>query len=231
MPIKYRSVLPWGRSFEEYRQMFHLSDDDLGHRILGCADGPAGFNAGMKSRGKRVVSVDPLYGFTAHQIRERIDETADDILRQTYANRDKFIWTDLPSIDDLRNLRMSAMETFLADYDQGKEEHRYIAAELPALPFRDGEFELALCSHFLFLYTDNLSLSFHIDAVKEMCRVAGEVRIFPIVDVNANRSVYLDAIIQTSHTGTRRCIEERVPYEFQKGGNTMLRIINEERKK
>jgi hypothetical protein len=35
------TVVPWGRSFDEYRRMFALSDDALQGRILGCADGPA----------------------------------------------------------------------------------------------------------------------------------------------------------------------------------------------
>ena len=29
-------VVPWGRSFDEYRRMFALSDDELRLRILGC---------------------------------------------------------------------------------------------------------------------------------------------------------------------------------------------------
>lgn len=28
-------VVPWGRSFEDYRRMFALSDDDLTLRIVG----------------------------------------------------------------------------------------------------------------------------------------------------------------------------------------------------
>ena len=38
-------VVPWGRSFDEYRLMFALSDMDLELRILGCADGPVSLNA------------------------------------------------------------------------------------------------------------------------------------------------------------------------------------------
>jgi hypothetical protein len=91
MPIKYQSIVPWGRSFEEYRLMFNLSEKDLNLRILGCADGPASFNSEMFRRGKKAVSVDPLYRFTAQQIRERIAETSDDVLRQTGENSDKFI--------------------------------------------------------------------------------------------------------------------------------------------
>jgi hypothetical protein len=73
-------VLPWGQSFDEYRRMFALSDDDLEGRILGCGDGPAAFNAEATRRGARVVSCDPLYVFTADEIRGRIAATAHDIL-------------------------------------------------------------------------------------------------------------------------------------------------------
>lgn len=44
-------VVPWGRSFEEYVAMFNLTKEDLGRRILGCGDGPAGFNAELTKRG------------------------------------------------------------------------------------------------------------------------------------------------------------------------------------
>jgi len=54
-------VVPWGRSFDEYRRMFGLADADLGRRIVGCGDGPAAFNAEATARGARVVSCDPIY--------------------------------------------------------------------------------------------------------------------------------------------------------------------------
>jgi hypothetical protein len=73
-------VVPWGRSFDEYRRMFALTDEDLQRRILGCADGPAGFNAEATRLGARVISSDPLYDFSVDQIRERIAATAEDIL-------------------------------------------------------------------------------------------------------------------------------------------------------
>jgi hypothetical protein len=47
MAFKYADVVPWGCSFNEYRHMFHLTREDLQRSILGCADGPANFNAEM----------------------------------------------------------------------------------------------------------------------------------------------------------------------------------------
>ncbi len=48
------------------------------------------------------------------------------------------------------------MNDFLADYRAGRQEGRYVDAALPALPFDDLAFDLALCSHLLFLYTTQL---------------------------------------------------------------------------
>ena len=38
-------VVPWGRSFDEYRRMFGLPDKDLALRIIGCGDGPAAWKS------------------------------------------------------------------------------------------------------------------------------------------------------------------------------------------
>lgn len=60
MALTLNEIVPWGRSYAEYRQMFALTTVELGQRILGCADGPAAFNAGLTQRGGQVISVDPL---------------------------------------------------------------------------------------------------------------------------------------------------------------------------
>ncbi len=64
-PIKINDAYPWGRSFDEYRRMFALTDADLNGRIVGCADGPAAFNAAVHRLGGCIVSCDPLYALRA----------------------------------------------------------------------------------------------------------------------------------------------------------------------
>ena len=217
-------VVPWGRSYDEYCRMFALTSADLQTRILGCADGPASFNAISTERGSTVVSCDPLYAFDASQIRSRIDEVARDILDQTRRNRDEFVWTSIQSLEELQRVRMDAMDRFLADYDTGKSQGRYIDAGLPELPFADRSFDLALCSHFLFLYSDQLGETFHNAAVLELCRVARDVRIFPLLALGSVKSPFLASTTATlRHAGCEVTIE-RVPYEFQRGGNEMMRI-------
>lgn len=225
MPFRYEEAVPWGRSFDEYRRMFNLSDADLHRSILGCADGPASFNAAMSQRGHRVISCDPLYQFSAAQIQEQIDATYQTVMEQTRRNQDRFVWDSIPSPDALGEIRMAAMRDFLADYEQGAHDGRYIAAELPALPFAPGTFDLALCSHFLFLYSDNFSLDFHQQSIDALCHVANEVRIFPVLNYNAEPSPHLEPLLEHLTRTGRHAVVETVPYEFQRGGNQMLRVL------
>ena len=222
MSIKYEEIVPWGRNFDEYRRMFDLSDAELTQKILGCGDGPASFNFECNSRGGNVVSIDPIYNLTQEQIQRRIDETCKEVLRQTARNKEKFIWNTIKSVDELGRIRLDAMKIFMDSYEAGKRDKKYIPGELPHLPFVNKAFDLALSSHFLFLYTDNLSYAFHAEAINEMLRVAGEIRIFPLLDVNGVKSPYVQKILADFKTKT---IEIRkVNYEFQREGNELLII-------
>lgn len=95
------------------------------------------------------------------RIRQRITATSQEVLDQTRQNQHEFVWTTIKSVDDLGRLRAEAMKAFVADYEVGKRHGRYVAAELPILPFTDRSFDLAVCSHFLFLYSDQLGEDFH----------------------------------------------------------------------
>ena len=121
-------------------------------------------------------------------------------------------------------MRMTAMQQFLAGFEQGKQEGRYRSEELPSLPFKDNEFDIGLCSHFLFLYTEHLSLDFHHTSVAEMCRVAREVRIFPLLDLRGVKSQYLNPIFSEFMKAGYTIEITQVDYEFQRGGNQMMRI-------
>ena len=224
MAFKYESIVPWGRSYDEYVKMFDLTNDDLNKYILGCGDGPASFNSINTSKMKKCISIDPIYQFTKIQIENKIRDTFNNVIGQTSDNIDKFNWNKIKNVNELLRIRMNAMNVFLNDYENGLKENRYIYAELPKLPFDDNEFDLVISAHFLFFYSDNLSLEFHKNSIKEMLRVANEVRIFPIVDVNSNISTHYKEINSWLTTkGISSCLE-KVNYEFQKGGNTMLKI-------
>jgi hypothetical protein len=217
-------IVPWGRSFDEYRRMFALSDADLSGRILGCGDGPASFNAEATRRGVTVVSIDPIYQYDAAQVRQRIDATYETVLDQTRRNAHEFVWDTIPSVEELGRVRAAAMRAFLDDYPQGKQQGRYVDAVLPALPFGNRAFDLALCSHLLFLYSTQLDEAFHATAVIELCRVAAEVRIFPLLALGGAPSPHVEPVAAMLRALGYVVSTEAVPYEFQRGGNQMLRV-------
>jgi SAM-dependent methyltransferase len=218
-------VVPWGRSFGEYQRMFALTGLDLRRTVLGCGDGPASFNAGFTRRGGRAVSCDPIYQFDKVQLQERIAETYDVIMDQTRQNAHEFVWTpEMGTVEEMGRVRMAAMGDFLDDYESGKGEGRYVEAELPTLPFVDSTFDLAVCSHLLFLYSEQLGEAFHHAAIQEMCRVAAEVRIFPLLSLGGQRSRFVDPCARALRAAGFAVTIETVPYEFQRGGNEMMRI-------
>ncbi len=224
MGFHYKDIVPWGRSFDEYLDMFNLSEDDLAHDIVDVGGGPASFNTRMHQRGTPIISVDPIYRYGEAELRERIQETYKDIIAQTFRNRDKFVWTRFSSVGELVAFRRQTMEEFCQDFETGRQQGRYIDAALPDLPFPDRHFDLVLSAHLLFFYSANLDLAFHLDAIRELLRIGTEVRIFPIVDVNNSFSPFVLPVIRELKKEGIDSTFETVPYHLQKTGNQMLRL-------
>lgn len=223
MPFKLDSVVPWGRNLNEYRSMFLLDESDMLKKIAGFGDGPASFNCEATRQGFHVASFDPIYRFSKNELKKRIDEVRITVMNQMKENKHNYLWENIKSLEELESLRMSAMRLFLSDYEKGKAEKRYICHELPErLPYKDKAFDIGLSSHFLLMYTD-LGYDFHIKAIKEMLRVCKEIRIFPIVDLDANKTDLISDVIAyfNKHNNTEI---KKTHYEFQKGGNKLLII-------
>lgn len=222
MAMQLEKVVPFGRSLDEYRQMFALSQDDLARNIIGVGDGPASFNAEMHALGKHVVSVDPLFAFSADNIERQFYAVVDDIIEQIKATPDDWVWTYHRSPEHLCENRISVLTRFVADYEAGKKAGRYLIGELPHLDFSNDQFDLALCSHFLFLYSDHFSYEFHRAAILEMLRVAREVRMFPLMTLMLHPSPYVGPIMEELHALGLTAQIQTVQYELQRGGNRML---------
>jgi hypothetical protein len=224
MAVQLDKVVPFGRSRMEYELMFHLSPQDMEREILDIAGGPASFNAEMSHLGYTVTSIDPIYQFTGQEIQKRFDACVDNIIEQVRATPDDWIWNYHKSPDDLRRNREKAIAFFLADYEKGKAEHRYLVGSLPDLPTHR-KYDLVLCSHFLFLYSKQLSYDFHQQAILKLLEYSNELRIFPLLTLDLQRSPYLDLILEELHQRGYRAEITKVDFEFQLGGNEMLKIL------
>ncbi len=215
-------ILPWGRNRAEYTAFFDLAELRLGIAVLDCAAGPSSFAVEMADRGFRVVAADPVYSATKDEIAAQIEASRALVMESLRASARRFVWDSYRSPEGLEATRLTTMKHFLEDFGDGVEAGRYVATALPRLPFADGAFDLALCSHFLLLYSAQFDGSFHKAAVGELCRVARELRIFPILDLQGVPSRHLPAVGRVlSELGWSSELR-RVGYEFQKGGNQML---------
>ena len=223
--MKLENVVPWGRNLEEYQKMFRLSKEDLQSKILGCGDGPSSFNFEVTKFGGDITSIDPIYQFSKNEIQQRIDETSSVVSEQLKQNQNDFVWKNIKSVDELIDIRLTAMNNFIKDYENGKKEERYIHQELPKLSFKNDSFDLVLSSHFLFLYSEHFDLQFHIDSILEMCRISkNEVKIFPLLDLKNQKSEYLEPILEVLSNKGFEAEIIKTNYEFQKGANELLSI-------
>ena len=213
----------WGHNLADYQEMFSLTQQDLGQTILDVACGPDCFNAEMQQNNQPVVSCDPLFTHDEQHLRKLIKTQFDQALVNIKAQQDKYLWQST-SLEQLAAQRWQNIEVFFNDFSQGKQQNRYIAGQLPKLNFSDGQFDFALCSHFLFGYRAGADEQEHLAAIIELCRVAHEVRIFPLLDNQGEISPLIGTILltlQQQHLGLE--IKE-VPYHWQTKGNAMLRI-------
>ena len=87
----------------------------------------------------------------------------------------------------------------------------------------DGSFDLAVCSHLLFTWANVFDMAWHEAALREMARVATEVRVFPLVHQGSGEAVGFLGALRERLTHVETGIVT-VPYAFQVGADEMLLV-------
>ncbi|BAW30890.1 MAG TPA: methyltransferase domain-containing protein [Methanothermobacter sp.] len=213
-----------GRTCREYLHMFNLNLEELeGASILDCAAGASSFTPIMHSLGFNVKAVDILYGESPGKLYQMCEEHLK-ILKEALEKKTSYIWKFYKDPDEMFRERLEACKIFMSDYRIGMG-RRYIRADLRKLPFPSGSFDLVLCSHLLYIYDHRLDWKFHQESIKEMLRVCrGEVRIYPLVKENGEKSIYLERTFDSLPEGVNARIE-KVDYIFRPSANEMLCIF------
>ncbi|MBS4195960.1 class I SAM-dependent methyltransferase [Lederbergia citri] len=216
-----------GRTFEEYLDMFSLSEESLkGKRILDCPGGACSFTAVGNKLGLDITACDIAYYHSGEDLKNKGFQDIEHAMEHMGKAKNNYIWDYFKDVEDLRKYRLNALEDCTNDMEESSE--RYVAVTLPSLPFEDEEFDLLLSAHFLFMYADRLDYEFHIKSIKELLRVSKEeIRIFPLVDLEGKRYEHLDKVIGYLNAAGYSVEEVNVPYEFQGNANSMLRIIKD----
>lgn len=214
-----------GRTYYEYVHMFDLDEHMLKEaRVLDCPSGASSFTAEGVRRGHDIRACDLLYSLGHAELLDKACADTAYALEQAHKVEDLYDWGFYGSAKAHGEERLRALMKFSAGFREGAGKGRYIAAELPRLPFKDGSFTVVLCSHFLFLYGDRLSFEFHLACIEEFLRVGDEARIYPVLGVDAMRYPRLDDLIISLKAKGFMARERHVPFEFMKGGNKMLKI-------
>jgi hypothetical protein len=222
-------IIVSSRPYEEYRDMFGLTDAELlAGPVLDCPGGAGGFGAGLRARGGDVVSADPAYATSPAELVAASRAGLQHGLRYLEQNRDSYVWTYHSSAEQLTERRLGALDVFADDF-HGPDE-RYVVAALPDLPFAGRSFRLVLSGYLLFTYPDHLDDAVHEAALRELLRVAREeVRVYPLIDTAYARYPALDALRSWLGADGVESEVRRVDYEFQLGAVEVLVLQPAER--
>ena len=213
-----------GRTFEEYLDMFSLSVEELyGKKILDCPAGGCSFTAIGNKLGLNVTACDIAYYHAEEDLKNKGLQDIEHTMEHMEKAQENYKWDYFVDVSGLKKHRLNALQDCTNDMKECNE--RYIPVTLPSLPFENEEFDLLLSAHFLFMYSDRLDYSFHLETLNELLRVTKEeIRIFPLVDLEGKRFKHLDQLISYLITCGYTVEEEMVPYEFQLNANSMLKI-------
>ena len=212
-------MLVTSRSFAEYVAFFALDPDRLPRRVLDCSAGTSGFVAGARARGSDAVAVDPAY-------RQGLDELAETARAGAVGGSRWWptIATGSPSSGTAhRSVSASCGRTRSRAPRRPARSPGPLRSGRSPLPFADGSFDLAVCSHLLFTWANVFDMAWHEAALREMARVATEVRVFPLVHQGSGEPVGFLGALRERLTHVETGIVT-VPYAFQVGADEMLLV-------
>lgn len=218
----------WGLSYQNVVDMFALDEHDLQRRVLDCMGAPSSFNPLAHKKKQQVVSCSDTYGSSKDELQMKMKEALRQTMMIIEENPDRFVNTAIDTPKKYEVKLKEDLKIFMHDYKDAVKQKRYSPESLPSLDFVNCEFGLAICRHFLFVRNENFSVEFHVQSIKEMCRVAGEVRIFPLLGPDGSVSDKLPLVMQNLQQQGYDVEVRKVAYELQKRANAMLRVWQQE---
>ena len=233
----------WGYDRADCRAMFNLSEEDMASKILEYGCGPNILNLQQKKAIQEisnfshktdeetnsfedhvVISCDPLFVLDKDTLSSKVRLIFADVIESIKKNQIPFDFNSSEGLDALVAERLQGIHQFFEDYDLGKMQNRYLGVTDYHLPFSDFYFDFALSAHYLFADLQGQTVDYHLEVIRELARVAKEVRLFPLIDSNGDTSQLLGPVLLGLQQENYGVEVKEVNFHLHKAGNAMLRI-------
>lgn len=217
-----RELLLWGLQRDEYQSLFDLTDDDLTLCLLEYDSGPNAVNASLAPTGGKMTSCDALFRLDKEALKAVVHARLEEQSRLvSSSDTASYQLTDLKALIEKRQ---QGLAIFFADYNAGCMQKRYVAVKSDVLPFNDFLYDLALSTHLLFQQTDESQVPQLLQQIKELTRVAREVRIAPLMDSDGHPTPLLGPILLGLQEGQYGVEVRKVTHDVIYHHNAMIRV-------
>lgn len=219
-----RKLVLWGQAVNEYREMFDLSEEEMNSSILEFGCGPSAVNFQQSQKKHQFVSCDPLFVLDKDTLVSKTSIIFADMAAKIKSAEQHFDFSRSGGYEKLLAQRQKGMQQFFSDYEQGKAQNRYIGITDYHLPFADFSFKFALSAHYLFADLEDQTTEFHLMVLRELARVAEEVRIFPLIDREGHPSDFLGPVLLGLQQENYGVEVRETNFHLYQSDNAMLRV-------
>ena len=194
---KTHTAFGWIHAFEDYLNMFKLSEDDLNKSILVTPANISNFNVIQHQQDRPTISSDPIY-------MNGIEEVAN-----YTANRLKTLENKLAQLGDpwdqeqTRRKWREIAHSFLRDFPAGFDSGRYSSCTESDFLKQNSRFDLALCPR-CSLEAEHKGYQEALNQITTLCSIAKVVRVFININLKSSIETILGPLmvhLQQNHYG------------------------------
>lgn len=214
----------WGYTIDEYRAWFDLTDDAINSAILEYGCGLSAVNAQQTKQKHKIVSCDPLFVLDKNELQSKAQLIFAQRAQEIKKEQEHFDFSRCGGYDSFVAERQKGMDAFFADYEAGVAEQRYLGLNDYHLPFADFTFDLALSAYYLSTNPEHQTLDDPLNLLRELARVAKEVRIIPLMDKTGTTLEWLGPVLLGLQQENYGVEVREVDMPLHQKGNAMLRV-------
>jgi len=211
--------MAWIYNLVDYQHIFALSDQELQKNVLDYPGGISSVNAELSALGKSIISADPFYHLGAKEMSLHAQQILDKNIQYLNEHADILENQNIAAAEIIKNWKNS-VELFLADYEIGKREGRYLMMSVPPQTI-NRSYELLLCADLLFNQQELLPAP---ELMASLCNLAAELRIFPLIAEKKVISGQLGPIMLDLQQRNFGVEIRAINYPLRRDATAMLRV-------